>query len=83
MRNKLNRFIVCVLIMTVHTVRAADWTFTDVSESAGAAWHFELDFSDGKSGGVTPAGVAAGDYDRDGDTDLYVLTGDTSANALL
>ena len=74
---------VFVPIMTLHIAAAADWTFTDVSESAGAAWRFKLDTSNGEAGGRISGGVAAGDYDRDGDIDLYVMTGDTSANALL
>ena len=82
-RSKQISLMVFVFCIAVHTAGVTDWTFTDVSESAGAAWRFELDNYDGKSGGTMAGGVAAGDYDRDGDIDLYVLTGDTSANVLL
>jgi|GEM_PF-337529 len=79
----LKSLFICLLVIGKHAPGHADWTFTDVSEEAGAKWRFELDASQGKQGGGMAGGVAAGDYDRDGDIDLYVLTGDSTANALL
>jgi hypothetical protein len=83
MSTKLNRFAVCAILFTAPVTTVADWTFTDVSESAGAAWRFEFVSADEDGGLEMAGGVAAGDYDRDGDIDLYVMTGDTSPNALL
>ena len=80
---KLNRFAACAILFIAPVTAVADWTFTDVSESAGAAWRFELVSEDEDGGMEMAGGVAAGDYDRDGDTDLYVMTGDISPNALL
>ena len=62
------------------------WQFTEVSLSAG------IDFSHGFAISNTgsshdrltnAAGVAAGDYDRDGWVDLYVIHGTIGANQLI
>jgi len=67
---------------------AADWSFTEISESVHAAVEHGISqsYSDPRNIPMEirmSGGVAAGDYDRDGDTDLYVITGDANANVLL
>ena len=62
--------------------------FTDVSEASGAAWvHDVVDDYEDPGELPTPVqmggGVAAGDVDNDGDTDLYLVTGSAYANVLL
>lgn len=61
----------------------AEWQFTDVSAEAGAAHlHGYIDNTD-PGVKMMAGGVAAGDYDNDGDIDLYLVTGDISENVLL
>ncbi|MFC1796493.1 CRTAC1 family protein [Pseudomonadota bacterium] len=75
--------IFCFIWLLSPVQGMADLKFSDVSQAAGAshlhgfATNEDFGFR-GQSGGV-----AAGDFDRDGDIDLYVVTGDISPNALL
>ena len=61
----------------------AEWKFTDVSEEAGAAHAHGFLTSEERGTRMMSGGVAAGDYDRDGDVDLYIITGDIAPNVLL
>jgi len=57
-----------------------EWRFVDVSQQAGVA--LEHKYSGERDPEFIAAGAAAGDYDNDGWVDLYVLAGETGANAL-
>lgn len=61
----------------------ADWQFTEVGQGTGASilHGYTVAITDEELS--VSAGVAAGDYDNDGDVDLYVVTGDISENVLL
>jgi hypothetical protein len=70
------------IAMAARFACAQPWIFTDATASAGVA------YSAGYSGGDTPprvmgGGVAAGDYDGDGWTDLYAIRGNVGPNLLL
>ena len=71
------------LLVVLATAPALAWNFTDVTTAAGA------DYSHGYLAGLTSnprqiaPGVAADDYDGDGDADLYLIRGDIAPNVLL
>lgn len=70
------------------TEPAAAWTFTEISESVNASVTHGLTYFYERPAEIPvelkeSGGVASGDYDDDGDTDLYIITGDKYPNALL
>ena len=71
------------MMMIASTSALADWQFTDVSEQANAAWVHSYPGSFSYSNESMTGGVAAADYDRDGDIDLYLETGEPHPNVLL
>ncbi len=86
MRTDLKLQLQCTIALAawlLAVTASAQWQFTEVSEAAGAA--LLHGHADNVHQGVRmmAGGVAAGDYDRDGDTDLYVITGSISPNVLL
>lgn len=62
---------------------AAPWGFTDVSEQAGVQFEYGLATDTGEDQLGIIGGVAASDFDGDGWTDLYVVTGLGAPNRLL
>ena len=61
---------------------AQTWQFVDQSQSAGVNVQHALAGGRFNMPTTMAAGVAAADFDRDGWVDIYVVTGDTRANAL-
>jgi hypothetical protein len=61
----------------------AQLTFTEAGEAAGVAYAFDISEDLPNAADYQAGGIAAGDYDRDGDVDLYLVTGDTTPNRLL
>jgi hypothetical protein len=67
------------------TVQASQWKFAEISAAAGLTHqHGYNPIADGiqRDRQFMAAGVAAGDYDKDGWTDLYVTRGSRGANLL-
>ena len=61
----------------------AQWTFVDVTAAAGFAYqHGYVEGTEILAPEAEVGGVAAGDYDRDGWIDLYVVRGDIGPNLL-
>jgi len=77
--------VVALLVGTVALwpARATAVTFTDVTTTAGVYYQHGI-FAGGAAGEPEriSGGVAAGDYDRDGWIDLYVVRGDVAPNLL-
>ena len=85
---RLSRFaaIVCAtaLVIAISTSGSAgDIAFTEVANTAGLDYlHDSFDGVDASKEHRIFGGVAAGDYDRDGWVDLYVVGGGAAPNAL-
>jgi len=80
---RLRRLLLAVvLVLSTAVPAAAQWTFTDVTAAA------QITHTHGYAAGPAGdewtfcGGVAAGDYDGDGWTDLFVIAGDAGANLL-
>ena len=61
----------------------AAWRFTEVGVDAGASHAHGFLKAENPNLENHAGGVAAADYDRDGDIDLYLVTGDITTNRLL
>ena len=61
----------------------AAWKFTEVGVEAGASHAHGFLKKENPNLENHAGGVAAADYDRDGDTDPYLVTGDITPNRLL
>ncbi len=82
MANAMKALTTLALLLGISTPAAAVWTFTDVTATA------QITHSHGYAAGpagdtyIFCGGVAAGDYDDDGWTDLFVVRGDGGPNLL-
>ena len=75
--------VATALLVTVATRADAAWRFTDVTAEAGLVYQHGYTVTPGfREASEHAGGVAAGDYDRDGDIDLYVVRGDIGPNLL-
>jgi hypothetical protein len=64
------------------TSASAAWHFTDVTTEAGLVYQHGYADPGFDEAADNAGGVAAGDYDRDGFVDLYVVRGDVGPNLL-
>jgi hypothetical protein len=81
--NRVHTALVSIAIAAApQPLCASVWTFTDVTQSAG--FNYQHGFVNGVTNDTRrfTGGVAAGDYDRDGWIDLYVVRGDIGPNLL-
>ncbi len=72
-----------LLLLLVFDTGQADLQFSEVSVDAGASYSHALTGGIQGPDDAESGGVAAGDYNNDGHTDLYIVTGDSSDNVLL
>ncbi len=78
-----HRLVLAALLAVVASGADAAWRFTDVTAEAGLVYQHGYVATPGfREASEHAGGVAAGDYDRDGDTDLYVVRGDIGPNLL-
>jgi len=75
--------LVVTLLSLVSTQLQAALQFSEVSGAAGAAVAHGYTTAINEIDESESGGVAAGDYDHDGDIDLYVIAGPANANSLL
>ena len=74
---------VAVFILLTSNGFSEPWRFDDVTLTQNCLLTHEYTNVNELSDYTMSGGVAAADYDLDGDIDLYVITGDSSPNALL
>ncbi|MEE4173778.1 MAG: CRTAC1 family protein [Xanthomonadales bacterium] len=87
-RKPLLLFTSLLVAVSVNAVAQAPPAFVDVSDEANAGWPHDIALPyENPAELSTPlqmsGGVAAGDVDNDGDTDLYLVTGGAHPNRLL
>ena len=74
----------CLVTVTLAaTSNAGTWQFVEVSTEAGVSYFHGYSNTDPTIRRALAGGVAAGDYDKDGWVDLYVLGGTRTPNVLL
>ena len=86
MRTDLKLQLQCTIALAAWLLAvsaSAQWQFTEVSEAAGVSILHGHANNDNPGVRMMAGGVAVADYDRDGDSDLYIITGDISPNVLL
>jgi cysteine-rich repeat protein len=71
-----------VLLAALGGTARADWHFSDVTAEAGLVYQHGYGDSLFSEALENAGGVAAGDYDRDGFTDLYAVRGSIGPNLL-
>jgi hypothetical protein len=71
-----------VLCPTQGAARAPEWAFSDATTEAGLVFTYSTVAVPATLTQRAAGGVAAGDYDRDGDVDLFVVGGDAGKSAL-
>jgi hypothetical protein len=83
-RNSL-RLFAAVACFALSEASLAALAFTEVStlEGVNASWAHDMKDGIDEIDEAEAGGVAAGDYDQDGDIDLYIITGDAYENVLL
>lgn len=76
-------FLFLFILGTSTSGHAQSWNFVDVTSQAGVAYNHGYSASSARPQQAIAGGVAAGDYDKDGWVDLYLVRGDIGPNVLL